>query len=178
MRAMNRVSLSIDSIEKVDEDVRARIREAAMDVRLQCVREINRLCESLDVNGPPIPSARVVEMLVELWGRIMDGEQAPPADWMLLLMSAQTQASFLGASAEDAVRRLGSRPVLVVHGDDDLLMPVSHAQRLYNAAAGPRTIWFGPGPHSNIVTTDPSGYADRLFAFLERTVGSIPAEMN
>jgi hypothetical protein len=81
---MNRVSLTIDSIEKVDEDVRARIREAAMDVRLQCVREINRLCESLDVNGPPIPSARVVEMLVELWGRVMDGEQAPPADWMLL----------------------------------------------------------------------------------------------
>jgi hypothetical protein len=81
---MNRVSLSIDSIEKVDEDVRARIREAAMDVRLQCVREINRLCESLDVNGPPIPSARVVEMLVDLWGRVMDGEQAPPADWMLL----------------------------------------------------------------------------------------------
>jgi hypothetical protein len=81
---MNRVLLAIDSIEKVDEDVRARIREAAMDVRLQCVREINRLCESLDVNGPPIPSARVVELLVELWGRVMDGEDAPPADWMLL----------------------------------------------------------------------------------------------
>jgi hypothetical protein len=81
---MGRVGLAIDSIEKVDEDVRARIREAAMDVRLQCVREINRVCESLDVNGPPIPRARVVEMLVELWGRIMDGEDKPPADWMML----------------------------------------------------------------------------------------------
>jgi hypothetical protein len=81
---MSRVALAIDSIEKVDEDVRTRIREAAMDVRLQCVREINRVCESLDVNGPPIPSARVVEMLVELWGRIMDGEDKPPADWMML----------------------------------------------------------------------------------------------
>jgi len=84
VRAINRVSLAIDSIEKVDEDVRARIREASMDVRLQCAREINLVCESLDVNGPPIPSARVVEMLVELWGRIMDAEDAPPADWMLL----------------------------------------------------------------------------------------------
>lgn len=81
---MNRVLLSIDSIEKVDEDVRARIREAAMDVRLQCVREINKLCEQLDPGGPPIPSARVIEMLVELWGRVMDGEEAPPADWMVL----------------------------------------------------------------------------------------------
>jgi hypothetical protein len=84
MRAMNRILLAIDSIEKVDEDVRARIREAAMDVRLQCVREINLLCEQIDASGPPIPSARVIEMLVELWGRIMDGEQAPPADWMVL----------------------------------------------------------------------------------------------
>jgi len=84
VRELSRVSLAIDSIEKVDEDVGARIREAAMDVRLQCVREINRLCEQLDVNGPPIPGARVVEMLVDLWGRIMDGEQTPPADWMLL----------------------------------------------------------------------------------------------
>jgi hypothetical protein len=81
---MNRISLAIDSIEKVDEDVRARIREAAMDVRLQCVREINKLCEQLDPSGPPIPSARVVEMLVDLWGRVMDGEDAPPADWMVL----------------------------------------------------------------------------------------------
>ena len=81
---MNRVLLAIDSIEKVDEDVRARIREAAMDVRLQCVREINKLCEQIDPHGPPIPSARVTEMLVELWGRIMDGEEAPPADWMML----------------------------------------------------------------------------------------------
>jgi len=80
---MNRM-LAIDSIEKVDEDVRARIREAAMDVRLQCVREINKLCEQLDPNGPPIPAARVVEMLVELWGRIMDGEHEPPAHWLLL----------------------------------------------------------------------------------------------
>ena len=84
VRAINRVSLAIDSIEKVDEDVRERIREAAMDVRLECVREINKLCEQLDAGGPPIPSARVIEMLVELWGRIMDGEGAPPADWMLL----------------------------------------------------------------------------------------------
>jgi hypothetical protein len=81
---MNRISLAIDSIEKVDEHVRERIREAAMDVRLQCVREINRLCEQLDPGGPPIPVSRVIEMLIELWGRVMDGEDAPPPDWMLL----------------------------------------------------------------------------------------------
>ncbi len=78
-----RVSLAIDSIEKVDEDVRARIREAAMDVRLECVREINRLCERIDAEGPPIPRTQVLEMLVDLWGRIMDGEESPPDAWSL-----------------------------------------------------------------------------------------------
>jgi hypothetical protein len=48
------------------------------------VREINKLCEQIDPAGPPLPGARVIEMLVELWGRVMDGEEAPPADWMLL----------------------------------------------------------------------------------------------
>jgi hypothetical protein len=81
---MHRISLAIDSIEKVDEEVRQRIREAALDVRLQCVREINKLCEQIDPAGPPLPGTRVIEMLVELWGRVMDGEEAPPADWMLL----------------------------------------------------------------------------------------------
>ena len=78
------VALVIDSIEKVDEDVSQRIREAAMDVRLDCVRQINELCESIDVDGPPMPRAEVVRLLVDLWGRVMDGEEAPPADWLML----------------------------------------------------------------------------------------------
>jgi pimeloyl-ACP methyl ester carboxylesterase len=93
------------------------------------------------------------------------------ADWMLLLMSAQTGASFFDASAEDSVRRMGPRPVLVIHGDEDILMPASHSQRIYDAASGPRAVWFGPGPHSNIITADPSGYANRLLAFLDRQFG-------
>ncbi len=96
------------------------------------------------------------------------------ADWLLLLMSAQTGANFLTASAEQAVQRLGGRPVLVVHGDEDILMPAAHSRRIHEAVDGPSALWLGPGPHSNIITTDPSEYASRLFAFLDRHLGPAP----
>lgn len=90
--------------------------------------------------------------------------------FVLWEMSGWTGADFLTESAEAAVARLGARPVLVVHGDEDVLMPASHAQRLYDAARGPRELWFGPGPHSNILTTAPDEYGERVFAFLARVL--------
>jgi pimeloyl-ACP methyl ester carboxylesterase len=89
------------------------------------------------------------------------------ADGMLALVSLQTGTSLFAPSAERAVAAIGPRPVLVIHGDDDFIMPRSHAQRLCDAACGPRDIWFGPGPHSNIITQAPSEYARRMFGFLE-----------
>ncbi len=88
-------------------------------------------------------------------------------DLLLAEASLQTGTSFFNASAEDAVKAIGPRPVMVIHGDQDFMMPRSHAQRLYDAAKGPRAIWFGPGPHSNIITEAPGEYARRVFQFLE-----------
>ncbi len=90
------------------------------------------------------------------------------ADGMLALVSLLTGTSFFAVSAEKAVAAIGARPVLVIHGDGDFVMPRSHAERLYDAATGPRDIWFGPGPHSNIITQAPHEYADRMFGFLRQ----------
>lgn len=95
------------------------------------------------------------------------------ADWMLALASLQTGTNFFAPSAERAVMALGNRPVLIIHGDEDILMPASHSQRLYNAAKGPREIWFGPGSHSNIITADSLAYRERVIGFLERTLGPV-----
>ncbi len=94
---------------------------------------------------------------------------------LLAAMSAQTQTDFFSASAVDAVASLGDRPVMVIHGDEDVMMPASHSQRLFDAVTGPREIWFGPGPHSNVMTTAPSQYAERLFDFLDAHIDSAPA---
>ena len=86
---------------------------------------------------------------------------------VLLLMSALTGTNFFSHSADDAITRLGQRPVLIIHGTEDVGIPEYHAQRLYDAVSGPREIWYGPGPHSNIITTVPSKYARRVFDFLD-----------
>lgn len=93
-------------------------------------------------------------------------------DYVLAAMSLQAGTSFFDVSAESSVRQMGTRPVMVIHGNADPAMPTDHAQRLYDAALGPREIWFGPGPHSNIITTVPDEYARRVFEFLDRTIGS------
>jgi alpha-beta hydrolase superfamily lysophospholipase len=46
---------------------------------------------------------------------------------------------FATLAPERAAARLGSRPILVVHGDADEVVPPVHAARLRNAASGPVT---------------------------------------
>jgi pimeloyl-ACP methyl ester carboxylesterase len=98
---------------------------------------------------------------------IIPGAGPLAADYLLWWMSLQTNVSFFNVSAERAVAKLNGRPLLIIHGERDVGMPKTHAQRLHDAATGPRDIWFGPGTHSNIVTTDPSVYEKRLQAFLK-----------
>jgi pimeloyl-ACP methyl ester carboxylesterase len=93
-------------------------------------------------------------------------------DLVLAAMSAETRTDFFSPSAEQAVRQIGRRPVMVIHGDADFVMPASHARRLYEAASGPRRLWFGPGPHSNIITTEPENYANHVFVFLNHHLGT------
>jgi pimeloyl-ACP methyl ester carboxylesterase len=88
------------------------------------------------------------------------------ADVVLAYMSLLSGADFFDASAERAVQAMGDRPLLVIHGDEDFAMPAAHARRIHRAAAGPATLWLGPGPHSNIVTTAPDAYESRVAAFI------------
>jgi fermentation-respiration switch protein FrsA (DUF1100 family) len=92
-------------------------------------------------------------------------------DLMLAAMSLQTGADFFSGAAAEAVPRLGDRPIMLIHGDQDIGMPAEHSQQLYDLAKGPKAIWFGPGPHSNIITTDPNGYGKRMFGFLDEHLG-------
>lgn len=45
----------------------------------------------------------------------------------------------------DAVGRLRGVPVLVIHGTADSIVPVSHAENLYEAAKTPKELWEIPG---------------------------------
>ena len=88
------------------------------------------------------------------------------ADLTLWWMAILTGADFTNTTAEQAVAAIAPRPVMIIHGSDDVLMPRSHAERLAAASRGPCELWFGPGPHSNIVTSEPEEYAERVMKFL------------
>jgi uncharacterized protein len=69
-------------------------------------------------------------------------------------------------SAEEAMPRIGRTPVLLIHGADDEVIPPSHAQRLYEAAAGPRDLWLIPGGRHADNLTKPD-VRERLIRYLD-----------
>lgn len=67
----------------------------------------------------------------------------------------------------DIVGRIAPRPLLIVHGGDDAIVPPAHAQHLYDAARYPRELWLVPGAgHAHAYTVDPEAYCARVDRFL------------
>jgi len=69
-----------------------------------------------------------------------------------------------------AVRMLRC-PLMIIHGAEDLSIPVSHARELHAAAAGPKELWIVPGA-GHVASVDQAGaeYPRRVMAFLERSL--------
>jgi len=69
--------------------------------------------------------------------------------------------------ARPALERVAPRPVLLIHGDADRMIPPANLSILYEAAGTPKMKWLGPGPHSNVLTEDFHAYQQRVLAFLK-----------
>jgi alpha-beta hydrolase superfamily lysophospholipase len=75
-----------------------------------------------------------------------------------------------------AVARLAPRPLLIVHGDRDSVIPVSHAHQLHAAAAEPRELWIVAGvEHCGAYFADRPAYCRRVIEFFDRYLRSIEA---
>lgn len=58
-------------------------------------------------------------------------------------------------------------PVLIIHGDNDQVINVSHGRRLYAAAGEPKRLWVVPGAgHNDLTEVAGERYWDVLSAFL------------
>lgn len=58
-------------------------------------------------------------------------------------------------------------PVLFVHGDRDVVVDISHSQRMFQAANDPKQLLIIPnGTHMNIFTLDPARFEQEVGAFL------------
>lgn len=71
------------------------------------------------------------------------------------------------------IGQLAGRPLLLIHGTDDDMIPVSHARRLYDAAHEPKELWLAPGAnHCGAYFLDRPAYCQRVIAFFEQGLTS------
>jgi pimeloyl-ACP methyl ester carboxylesterase len=91
---------------------------------------------------------------------------APTAQWTADVL---TGASFGSFSPLDAVRRLGARPLLLIHSRDDHnpTTPYRDAVALRHAAGSTARLWIAPrGGHAGALAADPGAYRRHVIPLL------------
>lgn len=72
----------------------------------------------------------------------------------------------------EAIARMTPRPLMLIHGMDDRLVPVSDARRLFAVASGPKELWLARGVgHAGAFHADEAGYIERVDRFFSRALG-------
>ncbi|MEO8288338.1 MAG: alpha/beta hydrolase [Chloroflexota bacterium] len=73
---------------------------------------------------------------------------------------------------EEAAAKLGNRPLFIIHGADDSLTNPESAQRIYDAASGPKELWVVPEcGHSLGPVVSPEEYRRRIADFIWAAFG-------
>lgn len=68
----------------------------------------------------------------------------------------------------DHIGRISPRPVLIIQGLSDQLIPTNSGQRLYDAAGEPRMLWSEAGvEHVGMYTSLPNEYERRVISFFD-----------
>jgi fermentation-respiration switch protein FrsA (DUF1100 family) len=72
---------------------------------------------------------------------------------------------------KDFVKKLPPVPLLVVHGEDDEIVPVSQGLQLFKAAAEPKTLFkVKSGRHGTALTEDDGAHRKKLLAWLDEVM--------
>ena len=87
---------------------------------------------------------------------------------LLASMSLHAGASFWEVDGLKAIARISPRPVFLIHGTDDFVIPPEHMEQLFDAAGEPKQKWLGPGLHSNIMSADYDTYQTKVVDFFRR----------
>jgi uncharacterized protein len=71
----------------------------------------------------------------------------------------------------DVVAQIAPRPVLIIHGTDDTVIPVHHGRAMYEAAQEPKQLWICEGvDHCGAYFLDRATYVQRVIAFFEQSL--------
>jgi len=92
-----------------------------------------------------------------------------PGAWVMLARG-QVLAGFPAAEVSPE-RAVASRPfpVLLICDTDDRVLPCRHAESIYRAASGPKSLWIVPRAfHTGALGRQPAEFRRRVLAFFER----------
>lgn len=84
-------------------------------------------------------------------------------------------AGYRGRDVEPVreVAAIAPRPILLIHGTEDTMIPFEHAKQVYEAARQPKELWIGEGAeHCGTYFLDRPAYCARVAAFFERAFES------
>jgi dipeptidyl aminopeptidase/acylaminoacyl peptidase len=128
------------------------MQSAAIDQRLRAVV----------LEASPSDVIEQLRLLARRWGPI----SIEPAKWALYRSGMP-----LDMRPIDVVGKIAPRPVLIIQGELDSLVPVSMAKDLYRAAGDPKELWIVPGAgHVDYARVAMPAYRSHLSEFFRRAL--------
>jgi len=107
--------------------------------------------------------------------RDTDGDAGSPPDLLSPLIAWFTmwRADGLGVpSPIEATPAIAPRPLLLMHGTADRLIPYAHSEQLLEVAGEPAELWLAEDArHGRLIDRYPQEYHARLRAFLKKSLG-------
>lgn len=96
--------------------------------------------------------------------------QFPVTRWLVQYFAGkETGLSFDLVRPVDDIARISPRPVFIIQGLADTAVPVDSAQRLYDAASDPRTLWLEEDvPHVSMYGFHKEEYIERVIGFFDK----------
>jgi fermentation-respiration switch protein FrsA (DUF1100 family) len=80
---------------------------------------------------------------------------------------------FAAVRPVDVVGEIAPRPLLIIHGTADALIPAEQGQQLYDAAGEPKALWLVPDAiHCGAYFLDRPVYVERVAAFFNEALGA------
>jgi uncharacterized protein len=77
---------------------------------------------------------------------------------------------FRDARPIDVVAQIAPRPLLLIHGTEDSVIPVHHGREMFAAAGAPKQLWICEGvDHCGAYFFDRVTYVERVIDFFDRS---------
>jgi dipeptidyl aminopeptidase/acylaminoacyl peptidase len=89
---------------------------------------------------------------------------------ILFMIKIMYRVDFAAIRPVDYVNKVAPRPILFIHGEDDEVIPVAHAYRLFQASQNPENeLWIVPNAkHTRSYQVFPDEYINRVTSFFDK----------